>query len=140
MISYPARITYDDVDKIFNVEFPDLEGCLTFGESLESAIESAKEALTGYLSSLDNRNIKLPESSTMAENDIYRIIPHKNVAFAIWLKLKRTEKGFTQKEMAEQLRISYQSYQRYENPETANPTLKRLEQIEEVLHEEIVAV
>ncbi|MDH5720117.1 MAG: hypothetical protein OEZ13_05765 [Spirochaetia bacterium] len=33
-----------------------------------------------------------------------------------------------------------QSYQRYENPETSNPTLKRIEQIEKVLNENIVAV
>jgi len=42
--------------------------------------------------------------------------------------------------MANLLHIPYQSYQRYENPGTSNPTLKRIEQIEKVLNENIVAV
>ena len=63
MISYPAIIKYDKVDNFYLVDFPDLEGCQTYGETLETALKSAKEALTVYLSSLDARDIKLPESS-----------------------------------------------------------------------------
>lgn len=140
MISYPAKIEYDQSDKCYLVDFPDLVGCQTFGETLVDALDAAKEALTGFLSSLDNRNLSLPSSSHLKEKNIYYISPYKNVAFAIWLKIKRNEKGYTQSEMAELLNIKYQSYQRYENPNASNPTLKRIEQIENVLKEDIVAV
>lgn len=140
MISYPAIIEYDQDDKYYLVDFPDLEGCQTFGETLDDALEAGKDALTGFLSSIDNRNMNLPNSSHLKGSNIYNITPHKNVAFAIWLKMKRNEKGYTQSEMAALLNIKYQSYQRYENPNASNPTLKRIEQIENVLKEDIVTV
>lgn len=140
MISYPAKIEYDKEDVCYNVEFPDLEGCQTFGDTLEEAINAAKEALTGYLASIDTRNLDFPKFSNLKGKNIHYIAPHKNVAFAIWLRLKRNEKGYTQSEMAKLLNIKYQSYQRYENASSSNPTLKRIEQIEYVLKEDIVAV
>jgi len=43
------------------VEFPDLTGCLTFGDNWDHAKAMAREALSGYLSSLLNRGIDIPE-------------------------------------------------------------------------------
>ncbi len=44
------------------VEFPDLEGCQTYGGTLTETMENAQEALTGYLLTLleENRNIAKP--------------------------------------------------------------------------------
>jgi len=83
--AYPAIIKYDRGDKIYTVEFPDLPGCVTFGETLGEAKEKAREALSGL---------------------------HLN-----------------QIETAKRLGISYQSYQKLENPNKANPTLKTLEKV-----------
>lgn len=44
---YPA-IFHKEKDTYW-VEFPDLEGCHTYGESLNEAMEAAQEALAGYL-------------------------------------------------------------------------------------------
>ena len=44
---YPAIFTEDD--GYFTVEFPDLKGCQTYGETIEEAVEFAEESLTGYL-------------------------------------------------------------------------------------------
>lgn len=38
-----------DEQGYYNVSFPDLAGCLTFGESLPNAVEMAEDALGGYL-------------------------------------------------------------------------------------------
>ena len=46
--SYPAHIVYSEADLVFEVDFPDLPGCLTFGETFENA----SEAITGYLESV----------------------------------------------------------------------------------------
>jgi len=47
---YPAVFTEED--GCYIVEFPDLEGCQTFADTLDEALEYAEEALTGYLLTL----------------------------------------------------------------------------------------
>ncbi|MEO5356129.1 MAG: type II toxin-antitoxin system HicB family antitoxin [Nitrospirae bacterium YQR-1] len=48
-LQYPAIVTYIEGDNDYIVEFPDLKGCITDGETIEEALFNAKEALTGYL-------------------------------------------------------------------------------------------
>ena len=55
------------------------------------------------------------------------------------MKIKRIEKGLTQKKAAELLGINFQSYQKYENPKRANPTLTTLVKIEKLFNEKILA-
>ena len=140
MITYPAKIALDEKDKAYNVSFPDLSGCFTYGESVAEAKENAKEALTVYLESIDLRKLKVPKASELKGEDIYYIEPEPNVAFAIWLKQKREDKGYTQEEIAKILGIAYQTYQRFENPTKANPTLKTITKLEKVLNEKVLKI
>jgi antitoxin HicB len=140
MIQYPAKIIYDKSDGAYNVEFPDLPGCLTYGDTLEEAKINATEALTGYLESIDLRSIKIPAPSKMKGKGVFYIQPEKRVAFAIWLKTKRQEKGYTQKDMAEKLGTSFQNYQKYENPLKTNPTLRTINKLEKVFKERIIDI
>lgn len=55
-IAYPAL--FHEEDGSYWVEFPDLEGCLTDGDTIEEAYEHAKEALGFYLDGDDNSNNK----------------------------------------------------------------------------------
>ena len=62
-ISYPA--IFHEEDNSYWVEFPDLEGCFSSGETIEEAFENAKEALGLYLDRDDdtyNRIINKPSS------------------------------------------------------------------------------
>jgi antitoxin HicB len=138
MIEYPAKISFDKHEQSYNLEFPDLPGCFTYGETLEEAIEHGKEALSGFLESLDQRMLELPEASTLKGKNIHYITPDKNVAFALLLKLKRQKSGMTQQQVAKVLKISYQTYQRFENPAKSNPTLKTIEKLEKVLEEPLI--
>lgn len=140
MIEYPARIFFDKEDKCFLVEFIDLPGCQTYGQTLDDAISNAAEALSGYLETMDSRKLKIPDSSICKGENIYYIKPEKNVAFAIWLRKKRQEIGYTQEQIAQLLKIPYQSYQRFENPSKANPTLKTIAKLEEVLKADLIKV
>ena len=54
-IAYPAFIHIES-DGIW-VEFPDLEGCYSDGETIADAITNAQDALGAYLCSLMDRNI-----------------------------------------------------------------------------------
>ncbi len=139
MITYPAKIKYSKADECYLVEFPDLPGCLTFGDTLEAAQASAVEALTGYLESIDLRRIDIPKPSPQKKG-MYAIRPERPVAFAVWLKLKRAEKGLSQKKAAELMDINFQSYQKFENPRKSNPTLRTIEKIERVFNERILAI
>lgn len=47
---YPAF--FHKEEGAYWVEFPDLEGCHTYGESLNETMEAAQEALAGYLLTL----------------------------------------------------------------------------------------
>lgn len=62
---YPAIFTYDENDKCFIVDFIDLKGCSTFGETIDEAYLMAQDAMGLFLSDLDT----FPKS-TMPFNDI----------------------------------------------------------------------
>lgn len=62
---YPAILTYDD-DGI-SVEFPDLPGCLTCGQSVQEAFSSATEALSLHLYGMEEDNDVIPEPSSLTD-------------------------------------------------------------------------
>lgn len=68
LFTYPA--IFHKEDSSVWVEFPDLEGCQTFADSLNEAIENSQEALASYLLTLveDGREITQP-------SDIMQLVP-----------------------------------------------------------------
>ena len=140
MIAYPALFEYDKEEKIYNVRFPDLPGCFTYGESIDEAKSMAKEALTGYLQSVDARKMKLPDPSETKGDEVIYIEPETPVAFAIWLRKQREALGLSQSDVAKKLGIKYQTYQRIESPSKTNPTLKTIMRVEKVFNQKLVKV
>ena len=59
--AYPAIFHAEDGG--FWVEFPDLPGCVTEGNSVAEAVAEASSALGGFLCSMLDRNIELPAPS-----------------------------------------------------------------------------
>lgn len=130
MLKYPAHIVKDK--DTYLVSFPDLESVNTYGASLDEALIHAEESLNGCLGSDFERNFTIPDPSpiNIHEEDMYLIpvVPH--VAVAIMLRKLRADRS--QIEVARELHISYQVYQRLENPRKANPTIKTLEKVARV--------
>ena len=108
-IIYPAVFHKDG--NSYWVEFPDLEGCTSFGDSLEETLTNAKEALEGYcITSLENK-IPLPKASdiegiktttncftTLIVGDISHYIGQskavkKTLTIPSWLNDMATENG-----------------------------------------------
>lgn len=58
---YPAVLTPEDGG--YSVEFPDVEGCYTCGDSLEEAITMAEDALALMLTNLEDEGETIPEAS-----------------------------------------------------------------------------
>lgn len=44
---------------------PSLPGCVTYGKTVEEAKEMAKDAIEGYLCSLDKHNDEIPEEQNV---------------------------------------------------------------------------
>ena len=129
-LSYPAIFELDE-DGIYTVEFPDLPGCLTEGSTKDEALFNAKEALTGYLAALMDREKRIPESSEKKGDNIHYIKPDYSVGFSLRLKLYRQTQNKTQKEFADMLKVSQPMYSKLENPDKCNPTLKTIQELEE---------
>ena len=140
MIAFPAVIEHDDADNVFHVRFPDLPGCLTFGDTFSEARDMAKEALTGYLQSIDARRMKIPCPSKLRGDEVFYIEPETRVAFAVWLRTQREILGLSQTDVAKKLGMKYQTYQRIENTSKSNPTLKTILRLEEVFGKKLIHV
>lgn len=106
---YPA-VFHREGESVW-VEFPDLEGCQSFGDNVKEALDGAKEALEGYCITLLEQKRKLPSASdmlsvktdkssfsTLVEVDLTtRLAKEKSVKKTLtvpaWLNDMATEKG-----------------------------------------------
>jgi antitoxin HicB len=82
---YRIDITWSPEDECYVVNIPELEGCMTHGETLEKAVANAREAIGGYIESLKARGLPVPKA--FAEQDFSGKIPlridpnlHRNLA------------------------------------------------------------
>ena len=66
--NYPAVIRF--VEDSILVSYPDLEGCITFGVSEEDALYNAKEALEGYIYTLESDHLEIPQPSKIREIEL----------------------------------------------------------------------
>jgi antitoxin HicB len=105
-------------------QFPDMTNIVTCGFSHEEALAMAKEALDGCLEADISQGNAIPPP---AYKKGYPITVASHIAIALRLRELRGEQSQT--DIARRLGLSYQSYQRLENPRKANPTIKTLEKI-----------
>lgn len=54
-------IIYAGEDKMWVAECPSLHGCISQGDTKESAIENIKEAIKLYIEALQEDNLPIPE-------------------------------------------------------------------------------
>ena len=63
---YPAFF-YEEDEGGYSVEFPDLKGCITQGETLEEAIEMAEDAALGWILDEVEEGKEIPKASNIEE-------------------------------------------------------------------------
>ena len=136
MLKYPA-IFHPEEDGGFFVEFPDCDGCVTEGNTMEAAKAMAKEALDGWLASVYSRELIIPNPSDLKGDNIYLINVDPTVALPIMIRTMRKERGLSQQQIAEALNIKYQTYQEFENPLKFNATVKTLKRVFHVFGKEL---
>ncbi|GLU55640.1 type II toxin-antitoxin system HicB family antitoxin [Dyadobacter frigoris] len=64
--TYKLRLV-PEADGGYTVFVPALPGCITYGESVEEAIEMAKEAVSLYVEDLTERGETVPDDSNTLE-------------------------------------------------------------------------
>jgi len=113
-------------------QFPDMPNIVTCGFSHEEALAMAKEALDGCLEAdiMDGNTIPDP-----AFKKGHPVSVSNHIVLALQLRELRGKQSQT--DIARKLGLSYQAYQRLENPRKANPTVKTLERIARVYGREL---
>ena len=120
---------------LYWVLFPDMTNIQTFGNTREEALAMAKEALDGCLESDICHNNSIP--APVFKKGI-PVTVSNNIVFALRLRQLRGKQSQT--DIAGKLGMSYQAYQRLENPRKTNPTIKTLEKIAQVYGRELSIV
>ena len=127
---YNCKIEKDG--DMFIVQFPDMPNIQTFGNSHEEALAMAQKALEGCLESDISRGLSIPPPAFTGG---YPVPVANHITLSLLLRELRGEQSQT--EIARRLGLSYQSYQRLENPRKANPTIKTLERIARIYGREL---
>ena len=65
---YPIAIETGDDSHAFGVVVPDLPGCFSAGDTLDEAIDNAKEAIELWLETVIDDGEAVPEARTIAEH------------------------------------------------------------------------
>jgi antitoxin HicB len=136
-VEYPLRV-HKAGEGGYWAEFPDLPGCITEGDTLEETLRNAREALGGWIASRFERNFEIPSPSNLKGKSIHWVEPSPDVGIPLLLRKARTQKGLSQKEVAKKLKITYQTYQTWEKPKAANPTIRQLEKVAHAVGKKLV--
>lgn len=97
--AYPAIFTQEE-DGSFSIDFPDLEGCHTCGDSIEDGLEMAEDALAlvlyGY--EKDGRTIPVPSSPdafTLSKKEFVNYVACDTLAYRKMYNNKAVKKTLT---------------------------------------------
>ena len=96
--AYPAVFTAEN--NSYSVSFPDVEGCLTFGETIPEAIEMAEDALCLMLYDLEEEGSEIPKPSDAKElkvesNEFVTMIACDTVEYRKFYDNKAVKKTLT---------------------------------------------
>ena len=124
--------TIEKEGKEYIVQFPDMPNVVTCGFSKDEALAMAKEALDGCLEADISQGNTIPRPSFKKGYPI-TVANHITVA----MQLRELRGSQSQTDIAKKLGLSYQAYQRLENPRKSNPTIKTLERIAHIFGQEL---
>lgn len=134
---FPAIITHTKDDEnfpngVYEVSFPDLTGCLTFGETIEEAFINAKDALNGMLWTLEDDEEKtIPKASDFKtikcdnKNSVVRLIEADTLEYRKNLKVP-----FDHFYSESNLNALTHSINQIKNGQVITKTMKELETME----------
>jgi len=130
---YPAILEPQEPSG-YCVQFVDIPGAITEGETIEECLFNASEALTGVIESYIELGQDIPRPSENVEGAYY-VAPDARVQSALLIRWARGDRSLA--DIARALETSWPSAQRLENPHHS-PSLKQLEKAASVLGKKLV--
>lgn len=73
--SFRAMISYSEEDKVYYASVPSIEGCMTYGDTVEEAIKHIREAAEGMLEVMIEDGIPIPDDSNLVEYSLNIDLP-----------------------------------------------------------------
>jgi antitoxin HicB len=115
----------------------ELKGCNTEGNALDELKKNMQEALNLYLDEPEGSNVVIPlPSKDVKGKNVVEVPVEPKIAFALYIRMLRIKRGFTQKEAARLLGMkNIYSYQRLESSRRVNPNLTTLVRIKKIFPE-----
>jgi len=128
--------TLEKSEGCYIISFPEFPNINTYGETKDEALQMASEALNTCLETDFERGFSLPERKVYKSKKYYpiKVLPHIEIAYT----LRELRKNRSQEAIARELGITYQAYQKLENPRKCNPTIKTLERIGNTLGKDLI--
>lgn len=130
---FPAIFTPEEPSG-FSVQFVDIPGAITEGETIEECLFNAAEALSGVIESYIENGQEIPRPSENVK-DAYYIAPDVKIQSALLIRWARGDKSLA--EIARVLETSWPAAQRLENPNHW-ATLKQLDKAAAALGKKLV--
>jgi antitoxin HicB len=97
----------------------------------------AREALTGVLEVRLEYDELARTPSRLGGKNVRWVEPELSVGVAVTLRVIRKKQGLTMKEIAARMNVSVGDYQRLEDPQRSNPTVRKLQEVCKALNIEI---
>lgn len=70
IVNYPALFLKEKDSESYTIMFPDLEGCISCGNSISDALKMARDALGAYLFEYYTKPEEIPKSSNIDDIEI----------------------------------------------------------------------
>lgn len=129
---YPAMITPDEPG--YTVQFVDIPGAITCGNTIDECLFNAVEALSGIIETHLEHGLEIPYPSENVEGAYY-IAPQAKIQSVLLVRWARGDKSFAH--VARALETSWPAAKRLEDPKHS-PTLKQLEKTASALGKTLV--
>jgi antitoxin HicB len=70
MLLYHVRLRWEPEDKVYTIWVPSLPGCVTFGNTIEDALEMVRDAIEIYVETLISHGEEVPTDESVIERTI----------------------------------------------------------------------
>lgn len=111
-------VFYKDDEGFYQVFSPNVEGAVSYGETLDEARENIKEAIEGVIQTTldkDLTNYFKHDEYKVEEGHFVEIIKiDRKLQVAVSIKIARENAGYSQQDIGERLGMTQQSISRYE--------------------------
>jgi len=74
-LSYHVMLRWEAEDEVYTAWVPSLLGCVTFGKTIEEALEMARDAIEIYVETLISHGEEVPSDESVIERTV-KIVAH----------------------------------------------------------------